>query len=98
MADVLGNQERSILRLDLGRITNEKGLVDELFESERFKNWETGDYPVYLLLDSLDECAIDFLKVSSILSNEIEKRKPLLSRLYLRIACRTIEWLSLIHI
>lgn len=89
-ADLLQSQinpSDALLELDLGTYGQEGRLIEELFNNEIFRNWEGGQYNLYLFLDSLDEGMLQIHVLSNLLANRFKKID--ISRLYLRIACRT---------
>jgi predicted NACHT family NTPase len=75
---------------DLRSFGNEVRLIDELFKCPLTKSWIAGDYPLYMFLDSLDECLLHIDTVASIIAEQIKDLPT--DRLFLRIACRTAEW------
>lgn len=80
------------LQINLRSFGSEERLIKNLFESPLFLEWEKAkdDY-IYLYLDSLDECLLRINHISSILTDELQKYD--VKRIYLRIACRTSDWL-----
>ncbi|MEW5817995.1 MAG: hypothetical protein AB1798_21710, partial [Spirochaetota bacterium] len=68
----------------------ESRLINEIFKSNTYLNWLSGDYVLELLLDSLDECLLRINTVVPILTDQL--RNAPVKRLHLRIACRTAEW------
>jgi predicted NACHT family NTPase len=89
-AELGANAENSVLALDLSPFGNENRLIQELFESEKFKAWVDGSHSVSLFLDSLDEGLLRIDTLAALLATELEKYP--INRLNLRIACRTAEW------
>ena len=81
-----------VLGLNLRSYGSEDRLVRALFENETFRDWQNGNYRLYIFLDSLDECLLRIDTVATLLIDEL-KRFPI-SRLSLRIACRTADWPS----
>jgi len=79
------------VHVDLRSYGNEQRLVQRLFESDDFRAWTQNYDPLYLFLDSYDECLINLGYLSSLLAQEFglyeDKRN-----LYLRLACRTGAW------
>lgn len=78
------------LFLDLRSFASEERLYGAIFRSEEFSRWVNGTHSLEIVLDSLDECLIYNGTVATMLVDEF--RKYPLSRLRLRIACRTGEW------
>ncbi len=84
------NEEGKILKVNLSGIGNAIHFKDEIFNHTKFQDWRTGDYSLYLLLDSFDEC---FLREGVIANLLVENLKDTpKERLFLRIACRTGYW------
>ena len=84
--------DAKLLGLNLRSYGSEDRLVRALFENETFRDWQNGDYRLYLFLDSLDECLLRIDTVATLLVDELKKFP--VNRLALRIACRTADWPS----
>jgi hypothetical protein len=82
--------EQPIIRRDLRSFGNEDRLYRAIFEDDTLVQWVAGDYDLHLYLDSFDECLLRIDTVAQILADELPKLP--LSRLKLRIACRTASW------
>lgn len=91
------HSEERFLFTDLGEFGEESRLIREVFESEEIQRWKNGDYNLHLYFDSLDECRIKIPQLARIISGQLERMKKCLSRLRLRVACRTGEWPSLLE-
>lgn len=78
------------VHLDLRGYGSESRLMSGLFDSNSFKQWESENGDLFLYLDSLDECLLRIDNVASLLADELPKHP--LTRLKLRIACRTASW------
>ncbi len=78
------------LILNLRSYGNEDRLVRDLFESGTVRDWQNGDYRLYIFLDSLDECLLRIDTVAALLVDKLKKLP--VHRLSLRIACRTADW------
>ncbi len=84
------NEKGEILKVNLSSIGNEIHFDDKIFNHAKFQDWRTGNYNLYLLLDSFDEC---FLREGVIANLLVESLKDIpKDRLYLRIACRAGYW------
>jgi len=84
------SEEGEILKVNLSGIGNANHFNDMIFNHAKFKDWRTGDYNLYLLLDSFGEC---FLREGVIANFLVESLKDIpKERLYLRIACRAGYW------
>lgn len=92
--DSLRGTDDSAVFLNLRSYGSEDRLVRALFESSEFTQWVSGSHRLHLFLDSLDECLLRIDTVAAILVDELEKYP--LERLYLRVACRTAEYPSLL--
>ena len=74
---------------------SDQGLLHQrLFGSAQFGEWLNSDARLEIVLDGLDECLIHIKTVASWLVDELKKYP--VSRLALRIACRTAEWPDLL--
>lgn len=89
---ILPEPEKQSMYVNLADYGDESRLIRDLFESDNFKSFEQSDYSLYMLLDSLDECALLMEQVPIIIGKELEKRKDILPRLHIRISCRTNAW------
>ena len=83
------------LCLNLRDYGSDERLYKAIFESEEFSNWINSTKILEIVLDSLDECLIHVKTVAPMLITEFKKYP--VSRLRLRIACRTSEWPVLLH-
>jgi hypothetical protein len=83
------------IHLDLRGYGSEDRLYRALFEDSRFLQWVEGEHDLHLYLDSLDECLLRIDNVAALLADELPTRP--LSRLKLRIACRTASWPPLLE-
>lgn len=79
-----------VLYVDLRSVGSEQRLENKVFESEEFKTWSETKKPLYIFLDSLDECLISVKTASRLLSDELKKYPQ--QNLFIRIACRTWDW------
>ena len=84
------------IRLDLSSYGDENRLITDLFESEEMDAWVRGEHILQLYLDSIDECGLQIPHVAKILSDRFERLGACITRLKLRITCRTAEWPSLL--
>ena len=78
------------LFLNLRSYQTDGRLADHLFESPIFQEWLAGTHALHLFLDSLDEGLLSIKVLAACLADEFKKLPS--ERLYLRIACRTVEW------
>lgn len=92
-ASLKGTDESAVF-LNLRSYGSEDRLVRALFESHEFTRWVNGLHRLHLFLDSLDECLLRIDTVAAILVDELKKYP--VERLYLRVACRTAEYPSLL--
>lgn len=85
------NPTHKPLALNLQAYGSEERLVRNLFESRHFTDWINGTHRLYVFLDSLDEGLLRIETLATLLVEEFGKEEycKQLSRLYLRIACRT---------
>ncbi|SDE48747.1 hypothetical protein SAMN02799630_05538 [Paenibacillus sp. UNCCL117] len=96
VADKEGNHT---LRIDLRSYGTEERLIRNVFENPLFLACLRGERTLHLFLDSLDECLLQLNYVAGLLAEEFQKHKDNsnLKNLYLRIACRTADWPSLLE-
>jgi len=94
--EVTGTEDRCVY-FDINEYTNETRLINEIFDSQEFNTWITGSYILSLFIDSLDECRIHIPTVANILNSQLNRIKEHISRLKLRIACRTAHWPSVLE-
>lgn len=87
------------LSLNLRSFKDENRLVNKLFESQKFKNWLIGKHQLYIFLDSFDEGLLRIDTLAGILADEFNEShiSDQANRLYLRIACRTAVWPSVLE-
>lgn len=78
------------LYVDLRSVGSESRLEKKVFESPEFQVWNTEKVPLYIFLDSLDECLLSIQTASRLLADELRKYPH--HNLFLRIACRTWDW------
>ncbi len=78
--------------LDLRSYGDESRLVQKLFASPEFVAWQGGTHQLHIFLDSLDECLLRIDTLASLLVDEFKQYQDQAERLYLRIACRTAVW------
>ena len=86
----LSKTNDDLIYLDLRSYGDENRLYRDIFESPKWTNWLNEAYNLELFLDSLDECMIHIKTVAALLVDEF-RRYPV-SRLRLRITCRTADW------
>ena len=78
--------------INLNEYGDEKRIIYEIFESSTVQLWMKGQYRLHLFLDSMDECFLEIPKLAIIFKNQFRKLKDYVSRLSLRISCRTADW------
>jgi hypothetical protein len=82
----------SPLRLDLKEYASDVRRIDDSFESDTFRAWLDGSRVLHVFLDSLDEACLEIRNLATILSGQLKKYSSYVSRLRLRVACRTSDW------
>jgi predicted NACHT family NTPase len=87
-----GQAREAVLAFDLRAYQTDQRLCSRVFESQEFRRWHEGEGFLNLFLDSLDESLLRIETVAALLEEEFG-RCPI-SRLRLRIACRTADWPS----
>jgi hypothetical protein len=83
------------IRIDLRSFGSEDRLCRALFQQESFIQWLKGNYDLHLYIDSLDECLLRIDSVAALLADGLPAYP--LTRLKLRIACRTASWPRLLE-
>lgn len=78
------------LWLNLRSCRSEAALKRDLFQSQAFQDWTTGDHALHLFLDSLDEFLLAEPRGLTILIDELARHS--MQRLRLRILCRSGDW------
>lgn len=81
-----------LISADLREYGTDSRLAQKIFESAKFQEWRHGGGALHLFLDSLDECLLRVDNLAAVLRSEL--RGLPISRLRLRIVCRTADWLS----
>ena len=79
------------LFVNLGEFSSEELLLNRIFCSASFKNWESKKKPFWLFLDSFDECLIRIDSVANLLAGQFAAL-PSIENFHLRIASRPTEW------
>jgi hypothetical protein len=77
---------------NLGMFQTDGLLHQQIFGNQVYRRWLEGSHRLYLLLDSLDECRLNIKTVATLLAEQLQECPT--DRLYLRIACRTTQWVS----
>jgi hypothetical protein len=80
-----------LISADLREYGSESRLSQKIFESPEVQEWKHGSGLLHLFLDSLDECLLRVENVAAVLLSEL--RELPISRLRLRVVCRTADWL-----
>ena len=86
-----------VLNLNFRSCTN---LKEDLFKDETFTDWLGNSYHLYLFLDSLDEGLLSIPNLATGLIDELKKSKYQnhISRLHLRLACRTFVFPEILEV
>ncbi len=84
---------RQFLMIDFRTVLDAADFREPLYRSEIWEQWLSGDYPLHVVVDGVDEGVLkigDFLpKLVQILTQlDPEVRR----RLQLKLVCRTLEW------
>jgi len=73
--------------------TNEQWLENELFLSPHFAEWLASTAPLHVFIDGFDECAARIPALGTLLADRLANIPDAArSRLFIRIACRAVEW------
>jgi len=95
---VVADNDDTLLWKDLRSYESEDRLVKDIFETDKFKEWEGEQNNLYLFLDSFDECRLAIPKLSQLFGDKFRDiAKDSIKRLKLRIACRTAVWPKLLE-
>ena len=90
-----GEEPAEKLLIDLRCIGSDMLFCKKLVENDTFVGWKKGSHRLHLFLDSLDEC---LLRVDTLVALIIDQLSVCpTERLFLRIACRTAEWPSMLE-
>ncbi len=84
-----------VLLRDLGTYDTGADLRERIFDNPEFRAWVAGTHPLYLFLENLDECRL-YVKTAARILLEMFADYPR-ERLFVRIACRSAEWSSLLE-
>ncbi len=79
-------------RVGLQNFNTDYLLVQELSDVRVVLERPEESSCLYLFFDSLDEGRLEIRNIAQVLAHHLTKLKPFVSRLRLRIACRTAEW------
>lgn len=89
-----GSKDKCLF-INLRSYQTDSQLAAHLFDGSIFREWLTGTHTLHLFLDSLDEGLLSIKVLAARLIDEFRKLPS--ERLYLRIACRTVEWPDLLE-
>ena len=81
--------DAGVLAVDLGATREEAVLRGQLFESDRYRAWQSGTGQLHLFLDSLDEARLRVETIADLLLEGLEGAE--FDRLHLRLACRSAD-------
>ena len=79
-----------VVWVDLRSYQTDQRLHDSVFASPAVRSWVVGSNQLQLFIDSMDEALIRIDNIGPVLLTEL-KELPI-SRLNVRIACRTADW------
>lgn len=85
----LAREDDDVLFVDLGDPQDGRELRERVFEDAVVERWGAGSGRLHLSLDALDEAKVQIRKVVSLLETGLGRLD--LSRLVLRVTCRTAE-------
>lgn len=88
MKDQLENTNSYVIFVDLKKITTDQFLNNSIMNNEKYADWQQEqNSKLYLVFDSFDEGFMQLQVLCNLLEDMLEQLD--VSRLYLRIACRT---------
>lgn len=90
-AETIRTGECGTLWLELGGYDRVDDLLDAIFQSQEFLNWQNGLHGLQIFLDGLDELHVAVSVAARRLTDQLRKHHPL-SRLCIRFLCRTASW------
>ena len=79
--------------VDLGIYEDAASAIGAIVDTSIWHEWRDGDDPLYLFLDSLDEALLHIKAAHRRLVAELTQLGAPISRLRLRISCRSADWL-----
>lgn len=85
----------ALMLRDLGAYSTDAALVHDIFEDRKFLEWDRGSHTLELFLDSLDECRLRVESIDTLLLMRLKRHD--LSRLRLRISCRSADWTAILE-
>lgn len=80
-----------VVHHNLNLFGDETKLRHDIFENVDINSWKGGNKKLHLFLDSIDECHLEINNLSRILVKEFNILP--IERLYLRLVCRTADWM-----
>jgi len=89
-AAACGSTGDQVLWVDLRSYQTDQRLHESVFTSSTVGSWVAGPGRLHLFIDSMDEALMRINNIGPVLLNEF-KELPV-SRLNLRLACRTADW------
>ncbi|HDX9578817.1 TPA: hypothetical protein ROX88_002366 [Bacillus pseudomycoides] len=87
LKETLGESTEKILYCDLRLISSEESLNKSIFENRVFVDWVSSKHKLNLFLDSFDEGLLQVGVLANLLADKLKNYD--VSRLMLRVACRT---------
>jgi len=87
----------AVLWCDFNAYQEQSMLARALFDHATFQEWLHGTRRLYLFLDGLDEGRLSIPTLARFLAVEFARYRDHLTRLSLRITCRTAEWPALLE-
>jgi hypothetical protein len=81
-------------RINLAAYPDASSIRSKLIEGTAWREWIEQGRPLHLYLDSFDEATLSFRSIPKFLIEELRSAQASLDTLYLRIACRSAEWMD----
>jgi hypothetical protein len=81
-------------RINLAAYPEAGALRSKLVEGDRWHEWAVEGRSLHLYLDSLDEAMLSFPAIHEFLLEELADAGGSFEALFLRIACRSADWIS----
>lgn len=82
------------LYVDLKICYSIENIIEQIFNNKQILEWKSSNEPIYLFLDSFDECQARISELDNILIQEFKKIKEYKERIFIRIVSRSTSWPS----
>jgi len=84
---------RQFLMIDFRVVLDAADFREQLERSESWQQWRSGDYPLHVVIDGVDEGVSKIGDFLPKLAHILRQLDPAVRRrLHLKLVCRTLEW------